>query len=89
MRKFILRYLLPRIGQYFMVIFLGVTLTFIIPRLSPNDPVERQISQIMMSGSQVSPEAIIHLREALDRDVWAGRQPFAAVPCFLGPPAAR
>lgn len=64
-RNFILRYLIPRIGQYFMVIFLGVTLTFVIPRLSPNDPVERQVTQIMMSGSQVSPEAIIHLREAL------------------------
>lgn len=65
MRKFILSYLLPRIGQYFMVIFLGVTLTFIIPRFSPNDPVERQVGQIMASGSQVSPEAIEHLREAL------------------------
>lgn len=65
MRKFILSYLIPRIGQYFMVIFLGVTLTFVIPRLSPNDPVERQVSQIMMSGSQVSPEAVEHLREAL------------------------
>jgi peptide/nickel transport system permease protein len=64
-RKFVLNYLLPRLGQYFLVIFLGVTLTFIIPRLSPNDPVEQQVSQIMMSGSQVSPEAIIHLREAL------------------------
>ncbi|MEZ4735002.1 MAG: ABC transporter permease [Caldilineaceae bacterium] len=65
MRKFFLSYLLPRIGQYIMVIFLGVTLTFVIPRFSPNDPVERQVSQIMMSGSQVSPEAIEHLREAL------------------------
>ncbi|MEZ4868278.1 MAG: ABC transporter permease [Caldilineaceae bacterium] len=65
MRRFILSYLLPRIGQYFMVIFLGVTLTFVIPRLSPNDPVERQVSQLMMSGSQVSPEAVEHLRVAL------------------------
>ena len=48
-----------------MVIFLGVTLTFIIPRLSPSDPVERQVAQIMASGSQFGPEAITHLREAL------------------------
>jgi peptide/nickel transport system permease protein len=34
-RKFVLSYLIPRIGQYFLVIFLGVTLTFVIPRLSP------------------------------------------------------
>ncbi len=65
MRKFTLNYLIPRIGQYFMVIFVGVTLTFIIPRLSPNDPVETQVSQMMMSGSHVSPEEIEHLREAL------------------------
>jgi peptide/nickel transport system permease protein len=64
-RKFILNYLIPRIGQYFLVIFLGVTLAFIIPRLSPNDPVERQVSQMMMSGSQVSPEAIEHMRDVL------------------------
>jgi len=64
-RKFVLGYLIPRLGQYFLVIFLGVTLTFIIPRLSPNDPVQRQVSQLMMSGSHVSPEAIIAMREAL------------------------
>ena len=65
MRKFVLSYLLPRLGQYFLVIFVGVTLTFTIPRLSPSDPVEQQVSQLMLSGSQVSPEAIIAMREAL------------------------
>jgi peptide/nickel transport system permease protein len=65
MRKFLINYLIPRFGQYLMVIFLGVTLTFLIPRLSPVDPVERQVSQLMMSGSHVSPEAMEHLREAL------------------------
>ncbi|MBI5305462.1 MAG: ABC transporter permease [Chloroflexi bacterium] len=49
-----------------MVVFLGVTLTFIIPRFSPNDPVETRVSQMMMSGGQVNPEAVIHLREALN-----------------------
>lgn len=65
MRKFVLNYLIPRIVQYLVVIFLGVTLTFIIPRLSPVDPVEAQINRIMMSGSQVSPDAVIAMREAL------------------------
>ena len=53
-----LSYLIPRIGQYFMVIFIGVTLTFMIPRLSPNDPVEQQVARLMMSGSQVSPDDV-------------------------------
>lgn len=65
MRKFVLRYLLPRIAQWAMVIFIGVTVTFIIPRLSPNDPVERQIGQMMTTGARVDPEAVVHMREAL------------------------
>ena len=60
-----LSYLIPRIGQYFMVIFIGVTLTFMIPRLSPNDPVEQQVARLMMSGSQVSPDDVAALRSAL------------------------
>jgi len=64
-RKFLVGYLLPRLGQYVMVVFLGVTLTFIIPRISPNDPVERQVQQVMMSGTQMGAETIIYLREAL------------------------
>jgi len=64
-QKFVVRYLLPRIGQYLLVIFLGVTLTFVIPRLSPNDPVERQVQQVMMSGTQMGPETIIELRQSL------------------------
>ncbi len=65
MRKFVLNYLVPRIVQYFFVIFLGVTLTFIIPRLSPVDPVTAQINRVMMSGSEVNPDAIISMRDAL------------------------
>jgi peptide/nickel transport system permease protein len=65
MRKFLLSYLIPRILQYFLVIFTGVTLTFIIPRLSPSDPVERQVQLLISSGSMVSPEATVYLRNAL------------------------
>jgi peptide/nickel transport system permease protein len=65
MRKFILRYLIPRFIQYVLVIFVGVTLTFIIPRLSPSDPVERQVQMLINSGSMMSPEATKYLREAL------------------------
>ncbi len=65
MSRFFFRYLLPRIGQFLVVLFLGITVTYIIPRLSPNDPVEQQVSQIMMSGAQFTPEAIEHMREVL------------------------
>lgn len=65
MQKFLLRYLLPRIAQFLTVIFIGITVTFIIPRLSPTDPVEAQVSLILSSGSAIDPEAIEHMREAL------------------------
>lgn len=65
MRRFVLGYLLPRIVQWAMVIFLGITVTFLIPRLSPSDPVERQIGEIIMSGAHIGPETASQLREAL------------------------
>jgi peptide/nickel transport system permease protein len=65
MRKFLLNYILPRFGQYIMVIFLGVTITFIIPRLSPSDPVEAQVSRVMSMSGQYSAEAIESLRSTL------------------------
>jgi peptide/nickel transport system permease protein len=83
-RKFILNYLIPRIGQYIMVIFVGVTLTFIIPRLSPNDPVETQVNQMMMSGSHVSPEEIEYLRLALSEMYGLAGTPWEQYLAFWG-----
>lgn len=60
-----LRYLLQRIGQCIFVIFIGVTVTFIVPRLSPINPVERKIAQIMATGTTLHPEAMEKFREAL------------------------
>jgi peptide/nickel transport system permease protein len=65
MRKFILRYLIPRITQYFTIIFVGITVTFIIPRLAPTDPVEAQISMMTARGSSLDPESIESMRSAL------------------------
>jgi peptide/nickel transport system permease protein len=64
MKKFLSGYLIPRIVQYLTVIFVGVTVTFVIPRMTPSNPVEAQIAQITSSGS-VDPEAIEHLRKSL------------------------
>ncbi len=84
MQKFLLRYLLPRILQYFMVIFLGVTVTFIIPRLSPTDPVDAQVSMILQSGSAVDPEAIEHMRLALTEMYGLSGSPFQQYIAFWG-----
>jgi peptide/nickel transport system permease protein len=65
MRKFILRYLIPRVLQFLTIIFIGITVTFIIPRLSPTDPVEAQISMMMARGETVDPNSIASMRAAL------------------------
>lgn len=37
-----LKYLMQRVGQCLLVIFIGITITFFIPRLAPTNPVEQK-----------------------------------------------
>jgi peptide/nickel transport system permease protein len=55
---FIRRYLIPRLIQYFLVIFLGITAVFFIPRFLPNDPVVRTIAELQARGSTLDPASI-------------------------------
>ncbi|MBI1298376.1 ABC transporter permease subunit [bacterium] len=57
-------YILPRLLQWVMVIFIGVTITFIIPRLSPVNPVDQALGRLTAFQS-LSPEATMALRESL------------------------
>ncbi len=65
MRKFVLRYLIPRTIQFLTIIFVGITVTFIIPRLSPTSPVEAQISMMLARGNNLNPQAVASMRAAL------------------------
>ena len=51
--KFLKQYLVPRIIQYLLVVFLGITVVFIIPRLAPSDPVENTIAILQSMGGTV------------------------------------
>ena len=55
---FLKRYLIPRLFQYFLVIWLGITVVFLIPRLTPNDPVMRMIGELRGRGSTLEPGAM-------------------------------
>ena len=57
-------YILPRILQWLLVIFIGVTVTFLIPRLSPVNPVDQALGRLTTFQS-LSPEATLALRESL------------------------
>ena len=52
---FVKRYLIPRLISYFLVIWLGITVVFLIPRLTPNDPVMKMVDQ-MRARHQVGTE---------------------------------
>jgi peptide/nickel transport system permease protein len=62
---FIKRYLIPRLIQYFLVIFVGITAVFFIPRFLPSDPVTRAITQIQSRGSYLDPASIDDMIEDL------------------------
>lgn len=55
---FLKRYLIPRLIQYFLVIWLGITIVFLIPRLTPNDPIMRMIGEMRGRGSTLEPGAM-------------------------------
>lgn len=63
---FIKGYLLPRLLQYLLVIFIGLTTVFILPRLSPSDPVQRTIAQLRANGSYLDPATIDSFIEDLN-----------------------
>lgn len=57
-------YFLPRLLQWLVVIFVGVTVTFLIPRLSPINPVDQALGRLA-TFQNMNPEASLALRETL------------------------
>jgi peptide/nickel transport system permease protein len=57
-------FILPRLVQWLVVIFVGVTITFLIPRLSPINPVDQALGR-MTTLQSIDPEAVVALRETL------------------------
>jgi len=62
---FVKRYLIPRLISYFLVIWMGITIVFLIPRLTPNDPVMKMIDQMRARGSTLEPGAMDGIIEDL------------------------
>jgi peptide/nickel transport system permease protein len=59
------RYLTKRLGQFVLVVFIGITITFFVTHATPIDPVETTLSSAAAFGS-TSPEAIAMLRQSLE-----------------------
>jgi peptide/nickel transport system permease protein len=58
------QYILPRIFQWVFVIFVGISITFLIPRLSPVNPVENMMGRLT-SFQSMDPDAAVAMRETL------------------------
>ena len=63
MRAFAL-YGLKRVGQFVLVVFIGINIAYLISHATPIDPVEQSIAAATNFG-QTSPEAVAMLRESL------------------------
>lgn len=57
-------YLLRRVGQFVLVVFIGINISFVVTHATPIDPVEQTISAATAFGS-TSPEAIAMMRQSL------------------------
>lgn len=60
------QYVLQRFVSYLAVLFIGITITFFLPRFMPGDPINNYINQIQARANQtMSPEAVQKLRDNL------------------------
>ncbi len=62
--NFFVNYVGPRLVQWLLVVFFGVTITFLIPRLSPINPVDVALNRAL-AFQEMSPEGVIELRKSL------------------------
>lgn len=67
-------YLLKRLAQFVVVVFVGINLTYVITHATPIDPVEQSISAATSFG-QTSPEAIALMRQSLQELYGTGGSP--------------
>ncbi len=57
-------YVLKRLAQFALVVFIGISLTFFVTHLTPIDPIEQMIASMTAFGD-TSPQAVMMMREAL------------------------
>lgn len=62
---FLKKYMLPRVLQFLTVVFVGITLVFIVIRMLPVDPVAQVINTFAMFGATIDPAATEQLTQTL------------------------
>lgn len=59
------RYLLTRIVSYLLIIMVGMTIVFVVPRLTPQNPVVSMVARLTSQGTFMEPEALEAMRSSL------------------------
>ena len=59
------RFLVSRLITYVLVIWIGLTITFLVPRFLPTNPVESMLGRIMQRGAYMEPAQVQAMRETL------------------------
>jgi peptide/nickel transport system permease protein len=64
----VMQYVAKRVGLYLAVLFIGLTITFLLPRVMPTNPIDGYISQLQTRASgALTPESIAELRVNLEQ----------------------
>lgn len=59
------RFLVSRLITYVLVIWIGITVVFLVPRFLPTSPVEAMLGRIMSQGAYMEPEQVEAMRATL------------------------
>lgn len=59
------RFLVSRLITYALVIWIGITIVFFVPRFLPSNPVEAMLGRIMSQGAYMQPEQVQAMRQTL------------------------
>lgn len=63
----LLRYVGARFGTYILVLFIGLSVLFIVPRLMPSDPIEGYLMRVQnQTNMTLSPEEVARIRASLE-----------------------
>jgi peptide/nickel transport system permease protein len=60
-----IRFLASRIATYLLVVWIGVTIVFFVPRFVPGNPVDAMLGKIMSQGTTMDPVLVETMRKTL------------------------
>jgi peptide/nickel transport system permease protein len=60
-----LRFLLPRLVTYVLVVWISITIVFFVPRFVPGNPVEAVLGRLTSQGTTMDPKLVQSMRETL------------------------